>query len=68
MARTTIVISLDDRHNVVIVEDSRAWVLDTVDGVRVSITWVRQPDETAEDFIARVTRLGHEALSLPPDA
>lgn len=61
-------IHLDDQHHVLIVENRRAWVAETVNGVRVSITWMRQPAETLEDFTARVTRLGKAAISRPPEA
>lgn len=61
-------IRLDDQHHVLIVEESRAWVAETVNGVRVSITWMRQLNESLDDFAARVTRLGKEAISRPPEA
>jgi hypothetical protein len=64
-APANIVIRLDEKHHILVVEDSRAWVAETVNGVRVSITWMRQPAETLDDFTARVTRLGKEAISGP---
>lgn len=68
MPPANIVIRLDDQHHILIVEERRAWVAETVNGVRVSITWMRQPAETLDDFTDRVTRLGREALSRSPEA
>jgi hypothetical protein len=42
-APANIAIRLNEKHHILVVEDSRAWVAETVNGVRVSITWMRQP-------------------------
>jgi hypothetical protein len=68
MPPANIVIVLDDRHHILIVEEQRAWVAEIVNGVRLSITWMRQPVETLDDFTDRVMRLGRETLSRPPEA
>lgn len=68
MPRSNTIIRLTDQHHVLIAEESRAWVAETVNGVRVSITWMRQFNETLDDFTARVTRLGREAISGPSGA
>ncbi len=53
---------LDDEHELVVVDDTRAWVTDRK-GARVSITWTRHPNESAEAFLVRATTHGHRVLA-----
>jgi hypothetical protein len=53
---------LDDEHELVVVDDTRAWVTDRR-GKRVSITWTRHPQESASAFLTRATEHGHRVLA-----
>jgi hypothetical protein len=50
MPRNCTTIIPDTEHDLAFVEQTRAWVAERDGGKRVSITWVRQPDESLNDF------------------
>lgn len=51
------ILPLDDEHELVVVDDVRAWVTDRK-GHRVSVTWTIAEDESLKDFTARCLQQG----------